>query len=162
MINVDFCTFSIDEILDDKKTKCEGCGKYFLYEKKGRKPKFCEWYKEKLSLAAEEFKKQKSDDKRYVSIPNLESIKSIDQLKEGMVVYYVSPFISSEIIKKQYSREYKILKINKEDGLITIVRNVKSSHVNYPTIASFEKFFIKNGSTIIEKQIDLGEEDLDE
>ena len=137
----------------EKYIQCQACGMYFKHDKKGRKPKTCDWYKAKESKEAEQLKKAKKEAQAkgdFVSIPNLEPIPSVDVLREDMVVYYVHNDIKDEVLRQQYASEYKILNIE-DDATIEVVRNAKHGHKNYPLKENFNRFYIKNGYTYTKK-----------
>jgi len=124
----------------EKYIQCSACGMYFKHDKKGRKPKTCEWYKAKESKEAEQFKKAKKEAQSkgdFVSIPNLEPIPSVDVLRKDMVVYYVHEDIKDEVLRKHTT--------------IEVVRHAKHGHKNYPLKENFNRFYIKNGYTYTKK-----------
>jgi len=154
MIDVSKCKYS-RKTKKDKFVECEACGMYFLYDKKGRKPKTCLWYKDKLN---KETKKQKIEKEKakekgdFIAVPNLKEINSIDGLKKGMLVYHVSNLVSDETTKQKYSAEYEILEVHEEENELTVVRNIKSAYKNYPIKTSFSSFFMKDGYKYLRKE----------
>lgn len=164
MIDTTKCPNAVDTQLTDKHLKCEGCGKFFLHDKRGRKPSSCEWYRGLEKKEQVQRKKHKAEVKKntnMVAIPRLEAFESLDDLKPGMVVYTMSPTFSKEISRRSFARDYKVLSV--EDDGLTIIRNAKLGHKNYPVRVGLDRVYKKTGYDYVDKtDDDIGNEEEDD
>jgi len=164
VIDTSKCPNAEKEQKTDKHLKCEACGFFFLHDKRGRKPSSCEWYR-KLEKKEQVVRKGQRGEARknsnMIPIPRLEPINSLDDLKPGMLVYTKASAFDGELQKLRFSSEYKVLSIE-EDG-VTILRNAKHGHKNYPVQVDVTRVFKNAGYDYVDKtDPDVEEEEEDD
>ncbi len=164
MIDTDRCPNAVDTKETDKHLKCEGCGKFFLHDKRGRKPSSCEWYRKlekKEQAQRQEKKAELRKNSNMVAIPKLDNFSSLDEVKVGMVVYTMSSTFSKEISRRSFARDYKVLSL--DEGELTIIRNAKLGHKNYPVRVGLDRVYKKTGYDYVDKtDDDYGNEEEDD
>lgn len=152
MIDVSQCKKSAKTKRTDKHIECEACGLFFLYNKKGRKPKTCEWYKKQQTKKQAELKKNKQaakQDKNMMAIHDLIPIASTEEIKEGDFVYHVSNIFNNEDTNKRFATEYKVVDISGDN--VKIRRSQTFGYVSYPIEVNFKELHKSVGVTYIRK-----------
>ena len=147
---VEACPNRVEEPKGDNYRKCL-CGGYFYYEpKRGRPPIACPWYKKAQPTLKEQERKEKQLTKEKVAngltpVPILETITDISDINKGTTVYsWNAALFSQDVSRRLYAREYKVVDVNQDTQMLTLVRTGKNAHKN-EIVAPVERLRIKTG-----------------
>lgn len=137
--------------------KCVGCGKFFEKEqKRGRPPKSCTWYRAQSDTLTKKAREEKREavQEGFTPIPVLERFEDADDVSVGDLVFAESSLFKSDTHKRMFSKEYKVLHVDRANDLIEVVRNVKTGYKHQPALVPLDRLLRKVGVEYVEFQMD--------